>query len=543
MSTLEYQDLNEESKIEQQKYHEMMREYETKKRARTVIVPTAPEDVKAKLREMGHPITLFGEDHADRRNRLKEIVAAIELDEEAGKNRSDLKSSNQDSTTTTKSSAQQKEVFYSPALNALINFRKELSSVSFNRAHNRIIALKQLHEDDTLMTAKNQQTGLLYEHISHLTLNASQFGEDRPLTSIQYSKCGQYLASGSFAPIIKIWDANQLECHYSFRGHLDRITSVSWQHQQQQEQSSPVLLASTSADGYCIVWNTNLCFSTSSQLQQDNHTMTTEGVDHDRMDDKMDVADSTNTMAVEETSSEQPQLQQQKQHQPETTGLFSASRKQAYLHRFRISENCPTSSCAFHPYYHHILGVSCHDYSWRLFDLNHGEEILLQDGHIKECSALAFHPDGSLVMTGDAGGVALLWDLRSGQMIQGFQGHIKKISNIHFHPMNGYQVATGSLDNSVKIWDLRKRKCAYTLPAHSHVISSVRYGSQTGETLITSSFDGSIKIWSSRDYHLLRSLGGHTDKVMACDIAPNEKYIVSAGYDRTIKRWAHKDEF
>jgi WD40 repeat protein len=39
---------------------------------------------------------------------------------------------------------------------------------------------------------------------------------------------------------------------------------------------------------------------------------------------------------------------------------------------------------------------------------------LIQDGHVKECTVVTFHHDGSLVLSADASGVALLWDIRSG---------------------------------------------------------------------------------------------------------------------------------
>jgi U4/U6 small nuclear ribonucleoprotein PRP4 len=42
---------------------------------------------------------------------------------------------------------------------------------------------------------------------------------------------------------------------------------------------------------------------------------------------------------------------------------------------------------------------------------------------------------------------------------------------------------------------------------------------------------------------MLRTLNGHTGKVMACDFAPDQKHAISVGYDRTVKLWAHKDEF
>ena len=68
--------------------------------------------------------------------------------------------------------------------------------------------------------------------------------------------------------------------------------------------------------------------------------------------------------------------------------------------------------------------------------------------------------------------------------------------------------------------------------------------SKSGELLLTSSFDGTIKIWGTRDWRILRILSGHDGKVMSADFSPiDEKHIVSVGYDRTVKLWAHKDEF
>ena len=40
------------------------------------------------------------------------------------------------------------------------------------------------------------------------------------------------------------------------------------------------------------------------------------------------------------------------------------------------------SSMAFHPNGRH-LATSCYDASWRMFDLDVGEEVLFQEGHAK----------------------------------------------------------------------------------------------------------------------------------------------------------------
>lgn len=79
---VEVMDLNEESIDAQNQHAEVLRKFEARKRARSIVVPTSIEDVKRKLRELGHPITLFGENPMDRRERLKEVIAELEMDEE-----------------------------------------------------------------------------------------------------------------------------------------------------------------------------------------------------------------------------------------------------------------------------------------------------------------------------------------------------------------------------------------------------------------------------------------------------------------------------
>ena len=40
------------------------------------------------------------------------------------------------------------------------------------------------------------------------------------------------------------------------------------------------------------------------------------------------------------------------------------------------------------------------DSTWRLWDVEKSEEILLQEGHVEDVHAISFHSDGSLVATG-----------------------------------------------------------------------------------------------------------------------------------------------
>ena len=57
----ETHELSESSQADKARHDELLKQLEAKKRARAITVPTNDNLVKKKLREMGEPITLFGE--------------------------------------------------------------------------------------------------------------------------------------------------------------------------------------------------------------------------------------------------------------------------------------------------------------------------------------------------------------------------------------------------------------------------------------------------------------------------------------------------
>jgi hypothetical protein len=61
----------------QERHAKLMQQVEAQRRARTISVPTLDADVRAKLREIGRPITLFGEKPENRRDRLRKILAEV----------------------------------------------------------------------------------------------------------------------------------------------------------------------------------------------------------------------------------------------------------------------------------------------------------------------------------------------------------------------------------------------------------------------------------------------------------------------------------
>eukprot|EP00894_Picocystis_sp_ML_P000816 jgi/Pico_ML_1/51333/g2387.t1 len=92
-------------------------------------------------------------------------------------------------------------------------------------------------------------------------------------------------------------------------------------------------------------------------------------------------------------------------------------------------------------------------------------------------------------------------------------------------------------DHACKLWDLRQRRCIYTLPAHSSLISTACFETGRGDALLTGSYDGTLRVWSTASYACLNTLEAHEGKVAAGALAMGAGFVVSAGFDKTLKRW------
>lgn len=521
-SKVEVLSLTASSRQESEANRAKMRNFEINKRARSTHVPTSVIEVKGMLRGYHEPVTLFGETDFDRRERLKVTIATLEIDkeqrdaamnveggesqEEGGKhvafkmNEVMIKQEEQE-----QEKHKQKNVFYSPAAPEMTSARELLANLSFTRAKSRLsIEREQIHA--------GSKTPFI-ERAKNMTLSSTAVSEQRPLMKVRFSSDGQCLATGSFGASIKLWNGASLENIATLSGHSERINALAWcpltsngnkvEEQvlekkkskaksggkrkrgssissersmsiDEQPTTNSALLASTSADGKCLLW--------------DCSSISTAG-----------------------SSSAKPVIKPVKT----LTG-----------HKGSVTH------VDFHPIGKHLATAGV-DFSWRLWDIETAQEILLQDGHSHDCTNVVFQNDGSLLLSTDAGGYTFLWDIRSGKRIHIFEKHADKITSAAFHP-NGYQAATAGLDNMVNISDLRKKGCAYHLPAHCEPITSVFYNT-TGDMLGTSSFDGTVKLWETHGFKLLNQLLGHTGKVMGAHFKPDSMAVASVGFDRTLK--------
>ncbi|DBA03520.1 TPA: hypothetical protein N0F65_011421 [Lagenidium giganteum] len=484
-------ELSESSKAAQEKHAQLLRRVEAEKRARSISVPTSVQEVILRLRQLGEPVTLFGERPADRRERLRQLLAKLQLEaDETGIVHRVLEEiraqpSTGDATALearegagiATNKPQQDQLFYIPIKNpALKQARAAIFAYSVEQTNEKLREerrqkVMEPEESDQL----DHNAARLYATARKMTNVASQNGDVRPIAAIRYSRDGKHVATGSWSSLIKVWDSSDASEVKVYRGHTDRVIGLAWHPSRSfsamSDDSDGVCMCSSSADSTAMLWSAG----------RDDPVAVLRG------------------------------------------------------HQARLGK------IAFHASGDYV-GTTSFDHTWRLWDVATGSELLLQEGHYKEVYAIAFQEAGALVATGDLNGVGRVWDIRSGRAILPLQGHSKQILSMDF-ARNGFLLASASDDRSVRIWDLRQRKCMYTVPAHDALVSDVKFSPTTNELLLSASFDGSVKLWRSRDWKLMATLKGHDGHVMSADFHPDERHVVSSGFDRTFKQWAHESEF
>ncbi|EFX04319.1 pre-mRNA splicing factor [Grosmannia clavigera kw1407] len=493
-----------------EKASELLAQLARKKIAATIAVPKEDGKVRERLRELGEPATQFGEGPADRKARLRELLAiGVERERAAAASKAqggedvamdDYADGDGSSDDSDDDGPQE---FYTPGGSALQQARRSLVDYSLPRTQ-RQIALQRT-EAHIPLRSQVRFRDQVKTRLRGFELQASQPTGDRNISMTRIAPGGQLVAAGNFGGSLGLYGVPNLELQRSLRGHTGKISGLSWFPGATLPTSDvgpgAVNLASGGAEGLVQLWS----------LEQDTPVATLAG------------------------------------------------------HTARVCR------VEFHPSGAFLASAS-EDASWRLWDVRRaGEdassaELLRQEGHSRGVYAVSFNTDGSLIASAGLDSIGRIWDLRSGRTVMildgPLDGHIKPIYALDWGA-DGHRLLSASADGWVKCWDVRKVQRAGGIGAHTSSVSDVRWfkglddgllgtppgpddkglpqPKTSGTFFVSSGFDQKINIYSADDWVLVQSLTGHTGPVASVDVSRNGRWIVSGGHDKTVKLWGRDD--
>lgn len=191
--TGEYE-ISEESRLVRERHEKAMQDLMMRRRAAALAVPTNDMAVRARLRHLGEPITLFGEREMERRDRLRMIMAKLDADGQLEK----LMKALEDEEAATSAPKDEAEddleyPFYTEGSKSLLDARIDIAKYSLVKAALRIQRAQRRREDpDEDVDAEIDWT---LKQAANLNLEFSEIGDDRPLTGCSFSRDGKGLAT------------------------------------------------------------------------------------------------------------------------------------------------------------------------------------------------------------------------------------------------------------------------------------------------------------------------------------------------------------
>ncbi len=192
-----------------------------------------------------------------------------------------------------------------------------------------------------------------------------------------------------------------------------------------------------------------------------------------------------------------------------------------------------------------MLVTAGDDLHMEIWDTASGAELYSWPAHTGLVNALAFDSTGTRLVSASDDYKVKVWDIstnainKAGTIPLSFTLELPaEVKSLAFSP-DGTRLATGVHNGTAKIWDFATGKELLTLRGHADSVISVAF-SMDGKRLATASLDGTAKVWDASTGTEMFTLAGHTNAVMAVAFSPDGERIATASRDGTAKLWDAK---
>ncbi|KAJ3839699.1 U4/U6 snRNP-specific spliceosomal protein [Lentinula raphanica] len=486
----------------------MLNELERKKKARNIAVPTDDGRVKARLREIGEPITLFGERPADRRDRL--IYVLSQINHARGDDAMHVDEDSSD-----ESDEEEESEFYTPGSLELLEARRKIAQYALPRAQKRIA--QQLIDSKMELGRIVDIRKKVFGEVKKFAILGSQIGDERPISQVRFSPNNEILVTGSWSGTVRLWNVPACTPIRSLRGHSDRVGGVAWHPQATLSQSpDSVNLVSGAADCHLHLWSLN---SESPLSVLKGHQERVCRVAFHPSGDYVASASYDTSWRLWDVATSQELL------------LQEGHSKEVYSIEFQNDGS--------------LIASGGLDAIGRVWDLRTGRTAMVLDGHVQGIFSIAFSPNGYQIATGAGDDTIRIWDMRSLKSLYTIPGHTSNVSDVRFYEANDMffkkpptpEPISPDVNGDIEPAEASSTKTEVGTSGTTFTPEE-EWSYRSGLFFASAGYDGYVKLWSADDWQLLRTLTTDSGKVMSVDISSNGHMIAAGTYNRNYQLYS-----
>ena len=388
-------------------------------------------------------------------------------------------------------------------LRSLRGHKDEVKAVAFSPDGERVLSGggdTKSKKGDTALKLWNASTGELLPHFDE---NDQHQGL---VWSVAFSKDGQFLLSGGYDRMLKLWNAAQGKRVWTYEGQADGLRSVAISRDGTRvatgAEDSTVRLwdAKTGSLLHALRGHSDWVFAT--VFSPDGTRLASAGRDGNVI--LWDARANPSTVAGRRLLT------------------IEADKRE-------------TRSVAFSHDGRQLLSGGA-DGMVKLWDPATGRHLRTFSGqHSNGVWAVAFAPDDAIAVSGSYDGGLNVWDARSGQLIRSLKAHTWWVRSVAFSP-DGNRLLSASEDGTVRLWNTATFEVIHDVGERGLAVRSVAFAPDATR-FVTANADNTLKLWNARTGEHEVTLSGHLDGVRAVAYSPDGTRIVSGSYDATTRIW------